>query len=158
MWLLASLHLCAHVCLDVAWKWFLAHWPYKGQRAYSIINIGFNLWTDFVWSVSMSLCVSMCLHMLLCVSVCLHMSPCVSVCLHMSLCVSVCLHMSPCVSMCLHLYEVSPCLCVSPCLICMKCLHVSMWIWTWSVSMSVSHWYLLLTSWVESIILYNFRY
>ena len=90
------------------WVLFLAHWPYKGQWAYSIINISFNLWTDFVWSVSTCLCVS------LCVSTCLCVAPHVSMCLSVSPHVSVCLHVwfvwSVSVSPCGYGHGVSPCL------------------------------------------------
>ena len=77
------------ICINISY--FLGHWLYKGQWVYSIINIAFNLWTDFGWilqSVSMSSCG--------------------------------------------YGHGVSPCLYVD---VDMECLHVFMWIWTWSVSM-----------------------
>ena len=81
-------------------SYFLGHWLYKGQQVYSIINIAFNLWTDFVWSVSMSPCVSM---SDLCeVSLCLHVDMDME-CLHVSMWIwtwsvsmSLCVSMSPC--------------------------------------------------------------
>ena len=119
------------ICINISY--FLGHWFYKGQWVHSIINIGFNLWIDFGWilqSVSMSSCgyghgVSPCFHVDTDrVSPCLHVDRDTE-CLHVSMCVS----MSPCG----YGHGVSPCPHVD---MDMKCLHVSMWIQTQSVSVS----------------------
>ena len=93
------------ICINISY--FLGHWLYKGQLVYSIINIGFNLWTDLY---GVSLCVSM--------SDLYEVSPCLHV------------DMDNGVSPCLYVDMDMECLHVS------VCLHVFMWIETQSVSMS----------------------
>ena len=51
------LHIITHMDLapcskiKLKWIWFLTHWPYMALQDFSIINISFNLSTDFGWSV-----------------------------------------------------------------------------------------------------------
>ena len=119
-WSPCGVSTCLHVDMDMECL-HVSMWTWTGHEDVLYLHVFMDMEG---LHVSMSPFVDMDME-------CLYMSPCLQVICPWSDCMFPYVSMSPCA----YGYGVSPCLHMPPCLH-VECLHVSMWIWTWSVFIS----------------------